>query len=48
MDMLQRGAIIREMDILIKGVGARGNTKIPISLLTQIISLRMKRIICPY
>jgi cell division protein FtsA len=35
-------AIIREMDILIKGIGARGNTKIPISLLTQIISLRMK------
>jgi cell division protein FtsA len=37
-------AIIREMDILIKGVGARGNTKIPISLLTQIISLRMKEL----
>ncbi len=38
------GAIIREMDILIKGVGARGNTKIPISLLTQIISLRMREL----
>jgi len=37
-------AIIKEMDILIKGVGARGNTKIPISLLTQIISLRMKEL----
>jgi cell division protein FtsA len=37
-------AIIREIDILIKGVGARGNTKIPISLLTQIISLRMKEL----
>jgi len=37
-------AIIREMDILIKGVGARGNTKIPISLLTQIISLRMREL----
>src|SRR5690606_38263356 len=35
---------IREEDILIKGVGARGNTKIPISLLTQIISLRMKEL----
>ncbi len=34
-------AIIRDEDILIKGVGAKGNTKIPISLLTQIISLRM-------
>jgi cell division protein FtsA len=37
-------AIIKEEDILIKGVGARGNTKIPISLLTQIISLRMKEL----
>ena len=37
-------AIIREEDILIKGVGARGNTKIPISLLTQIISLRMREL----
>ncbi|OGU44481.1 MAG: cell division protein FtsA [Ignavibacteria bacterium GWB2_36_8] len=37
-------AIIKEEDILIRGVGARGNTKIPISLLTQIISLRMKEL----
>jgi cell division protein FtsA len=37
-------AIIRDEDILIKGVGARGNTKIPISLLTQIISLRMREL----
>jgi cell division protein FtsA len=37
-------AIIKEEDILIKGVGARRNTKIPISLLTQIISLRMKEL----
>jgi cell division protein FtsA len=37
-------AIIKEEDVLIKGVGARGNTKIPISLLTQIISLRMKEL----
>jgi len=34
-------AIIKDEDILIRGVGARGNAKIPISLLTQIISLRM-------
>jgi len=37
-------AIIKDEDILIRGVGARGNTKIPISLLTQIISLRMKEL----
>ncbi len=37
-------AIIREEDILIKGVGARGNTKIPVSLLTQVISLRMREL----
>jgi len=37
-------AIIRDEDILIKGVGARGNAKIPISLLTQIISLRMREL----
>lgn len=37
-------AIIKDDDILIRGVGARGNTKIPISLLTQIISLRMKEL----
>lgn len=37
-------AIIKDEDILIKGVGARGNMKIPISLLTQIISLRMREL----
>lgn len=37
-------AIVRDEEILIKGVGARGNTKIPISLLTQIISLRMREL----
>jgi len=37
-------AIIKDDEILIKGIGARGNTKIPISLLTQIISLRMKEL----
>jgi cell division protein FtsA len=37
-------AIIKDEDILIKGIGARGNTKIPVSLLTQIISLRMKEL----
>lgn len=37
-------SIIKDEDILIRGVGARGNTKIPISLLTQIISLRMREL----
>jgi cell division protein FtsA len=37
-------AIIKDEDILIKGIGAKGNTKIPISLLTQIISLRMREL----
>lgn len=37
-------AIIKDEDILIRGIGARGNTKIPISLLTQIISLRMREL----
>ncbi|MEE9431633.1 MAG: cell division protein FtsA [Melioribacteraceae bacterium] len=37
-------AIIKEEDIYIKGVGARGNIKIPISLLTQIIHVRMKEL----
>lgn len=37
-------AIIRDEDILIKGVGARGNIKIPVSLLTQIISVRMREL----
>jgi cell division protein FtsA len=32
------------VDIYIKGVGARGNIKIPISLLTQIIHVRMKEL----
>jgi cell division protein FtsA len=37
-------AIIKDEDILIRGIGARGNAKIPISLLTQIISLRMREL----
>lgn len=37
-------AIIKDHDIIIKGVGARGNAKIQISLLTQIISLRMREL----
>lgn len=37
-------AIIKDEDIYIKGVGARGNVKIPISLLTQIIHVRMKEL----
>ncbi len=37
-------AIIKDEDILIRGVGARGNTKIPVSLLTQIVSLRMREL----
>lgn len=37
-------SIIKDEDILIKGVGARGNIKIPISLLTQIISIRMREL----
>jgi cell division protein FtsA len=37
-------AIIRDEDVLIRGIGARGNAKIPISLLTQIISLRMREL----
>jgi len=37
-------AIIKNEDIYIKGVGARGNIKIPISLLTQIIHVRMKEL----
>ncbi len=37
-------AIVKDEDVLIRGVGARGNTKIPISLLTQIISLRMREL----
>ncbi|MBU0559063.1 MAG: cell division protein FtsA [Bacteroidetes bacterium] len=37
-------AIIKEEDIYIKGVGGRGNIKIPITLLTQIISIRMREL----
>ena len=37
-------SIIKDEDIFIKGVGARGNIKIPISLLTQIISVRMREL----
>ena len=37
-------AIIKEEDIYIKGVGARGNIKIPITLLTQIIHVRMREL----
>lgn len=37
-------AVIKDEDILIRGIGARGNAKIPISLLTQIISLRMREL----
>lgn len=37
-------SIIKDEDIIIKGVGARGNTKIPVSLLTQIISARMREL----
>ncbi|MBU0474008.1 MAG: cell division protein FtsA [Bacteroidetes bacterium] len=37
-------AIIKEETIYIKGVGARGNVKIPVTLLTQIISVRMKEL----
>lgn len=38
------GSIIKDEDILIRGVGARGNSKIPVSLLTQIVSLRMREL----
>ncbi|AFN73554.1 cell division protein FtsA [Melioribacter roseus P3M-2] len=37
-------AIIKDEDIYIKGVGARGNIKIPLTLLTQIISVRMREL----
>jgi len=37
-------AIIKDETIYIKGVGARGNVKIPVTLLTQIISVRMKEL----
>ncbi|MEI7812011.1 MAG: cell division protein FtsA [Ignavibacteria bacterium] len=38
------GSIIKYDDIYIKGVGARGNVRISISLLTQIISIRMREL----
>ncbi|MGE5496824.1 MAG: cell division protein FtsA [Syntrophothermus sp.] len=38
------GSIIKDEDIYIRGVGARGNVKIPVSLLTQIISVRMREL----
>lgn len=37
-------SIIKDEDILIRGIGARGNSKIPVSLLTQIVSLRMREL----
>ncbi|MFH0735661.1 MAG: cell division protein FtsA [bacterium] len=37
-------AIIKEEDIYIRSVGGRGNVKIPITLLTQIINARMKEL----
>ncbi|MEW6652576.1 MAG: cell division protein FtsA [Bacteroidota bacterium] len=37
-------AIIRDEDIFIKRAGGRGDVKIPVSLLTQIISVRMKEL----
>lgn len=37
-------SIIKDEDILIRRVSTMGSTKIPISLLTQIISLRMKEL----
>ncbi|MCF6268300.1 MAG: cell division protein FtsA [Melioribacteraceae bacterium] len=37
-------AIIKDETIYIKGVGARGNVKIPVTLLTQIISVRMREL----
>lgn len=38
------GAIIKDEEIFIRRVGARGNIKIPVSLLTQIISVRMQEL----
>ena len=37
-------SIIKDEDIYMKGVGARGTMKIPVSLLTQIISVRMREL----
>ncbi len=38
-------AFVNDEDILIKGVGARGSTHIPLSLLTQIVGSRMKELL---
>ena len=43
MAMLSESAIIKDEDILIKGVGARGNTKIPISLLNSNYKFKNER-----
>lgn len=37
-------AIIKDETIFIRGVGARSSAKIPVSLLTQIVSLRMREL----
>jgi len=37
-------AIIKDQDIIIKNSGGRGNVKIPITLLTQIINVRMREL----
>lgn len=37
-------AMLHDEDIFIKAVGARGNIKVPLSLLTQIISVRMREL----
>jgi len=37
-------AIIKDEDIYLQGVGARGTIKIPVPLLTQIISVRMREL----
>lgn len=37
-------AIIKDQDIILKNSGVRGNIKIPITLLTQIINLRMREL----
>ncbi|GMU85574.1 MAG: cell division protein FtsA [Ignavibacteriales bacterium] len=38
-------AFVNDEDILIRGVGARGSTHIPLSLLTQIVGSRMKELL---
>mgnify|MGYP005850819535 CR=1 FL=1 len=37
-------AIIRDQDIILKNSGGRGNVKIPVTLLTQIINVRMSEL----